>query len=459
MKKKFFLSLAAVAALAIGVVGMSAFEAHVINVTARIENALNVPLEEIDFGTVFPQEQLYEGFDVALSESFLAEGRVDDVEYFIRQKPKCGITTDDGQVLVGPTATGHISLNDQGQEVVDCGPAPRELTEDESWGQLPLLCPYLSKHKADDEGVENDEELDAFHQIGSIDEGDNLADPSDDTWVWNSIFGRLAKSDNDLEDSWILDLKVPCFGDHCAQDWASFVEGINDGVDPLDYIQPLENEHKVFGCDLWLEVYHISPPPGIGCNEKADVMMVLDRSGSIDDSELGTLKTAAKAFVDALSLSTPGVHGGQSSFADTATLDQELTDNGVTLKAAIDDLVRDGFTNLAHGISLATIELASVRDRDDASSPDFMVIITDGEPNRCLDGSDCGTTNAQNEAIAAATAAKAAGATIYVVGVGTDEDTTNYLKNNIASSLSHYYDAADFDDLEDELSDIAICEE
>jgi len=77
-----------VAALAIGVVGFSAFEAHVINVTAHIENALNVPVKEIEFGTVFPQEQFIETFNVSLSDSFLSAGRVDDVVYKIAQKPK-----------------------------------------------------------------------------------------------------------------------------------------------------------------------------------------------------------------------------------------------------------------------------------------------------------------------------------------------------------------------------------
>ena len=51
----------------------AAFEAHVINVTARIENALNVPLREITFGTVFPQEELDRVFDLSLSDSFLAQ--------------------------------------------------------------------------------------------------------------------------------------------------------------------------------------------------------------------------------------------------------------------------------------------------------------------------------------------------------------------------------------------------
>lgn len=50
----------------------AAFEAHVINVTATIENALKVNTSAIDFGTVFPQEKLDKDFTVSLSDSFVS---------------------------------------------------------------------------------------------------------------------------------------------------------------------------------------------------------------------------------------------------------------------------------------------------------------------------------------------------------------------------------------------------
>src|SRR3989344_4336144 len=97
MKKKIVLGLAA-AGTAVDMVPLfAAFEAHVINVTAKIENALSVPIEPINFGTVFPQEVLFRNVPVALSQSFIDEGRVDDVSYIIRQKPKCAITSNNGQ--------------------------------------------------------------------------------------------------------------------------------------------------------------------------------------------------------------------------------------------------------------------------------------------------------------------------------------------------------------------------
>ena len=88
MKKKILLSLITVVVIVGGVAAMSAYEAHVINVTAKIENALNVPIKEIDFGTVFPQEKLIENIWISLSGSFMEEDRVDDVAYEIHQKTK-----------------------------------------------------------------------------------------------------------------------------------------------------------------------------------------------------------------------------------------------------------------------------------------------------------------------------------------------------------------------------------
>ncbi|TSC82177.1 MAG: Ig-like, group 2, partial [Parcubacteria group bacterium Gr01-1014_20] len=106
--KKLLIGFGAVAIALVGASMFAAFEAHVVNVTARIENALSVPTTRITFGTVFPQEHLNKPLQVSLSQSFLDEDRVDDIEYFIRQKPKCAITEQDGTVLVGEAVAGHV---------------------------------------------------------------------------------------------------------------------------------------------------------------------------------------------------------------------------------------------------------------------------------------------------------------------------------------------------------------
>ncbi len=241
MKKKLILSLVAVAAVAVGVVGMSAFEAHVINVTARIENALSVTPDIIEFGTVFPQEQLDREVSIAMSQSFIDEGRADDVEYAIKQKPKCILI----EPREGMDKYGRVVHNPDTQEFTCEDPANYEM--------LPLLCPYLSKHDADPDD-QNDGELDAFH--GPIMVGPNGW--TNQTTSDLAVAGRLAKSQDDMADLWNIDLKVPCFEGHCAQDWNAYVTGINPGADPDMYVQPMEMEHEMFGCDLWIEVTGVS---------------------------------------------------------------------------------------------------------------------------------------------------------------------------------------------------------
>ena len=78
MKKLIYRSGAIVATAALvlaGAAAFSAYEAHIVNVTATIENALNVPVEAtgMDFGNVFPQESFDQTFNMSLSDAFLAQ--------------------------------------------------------------------------------------------------------------------------------------------------------------------------------------------------------------------------------------------------------------------------------------------------------------------------------------------------------------------------------------------------
>jgi len=191
---------------------------------------------------------------------------------------------------------------------------------------------------------------------------------------------------------------------------------------------------------------------GLGCNEQADVMLVLDRSGSVSGN-LDTLKTAAKAFVTSLSPSATGTHVGVASFATGATLDLHLSDDETAINAAIDGLVSGGTTNLSGGITVAYTELDNPgdgHDRDDASSPDFIVVITDGEPN---------AGGGQAGAKTAADAAKADGSEIFAVGVGISQSNADFLKADIVSPPSdqHYFDAANFGQLQTILEGLTQC--
>jgi Mg-chelatase subunit ChlD len=146
--------------------------------------------------------------------------------------------------------------------------------------------------------------------------------------------------------------------------------------------------------------------------EPEDIMLVLDRSGSMAGAPLADLKTAAKAFVDIIDKATDGTLNGTIangsrvgvvSFASTATLDVALTSNATAVKAAIDALAASGNTNHAAAITLAQSTLAG----SVPANTKEMIVFTDGM-----------TTPGLGDPHAAAAAAQAAGTVIFAIGLG-----------------------------------------
>ncbi len=223
MKKKIILSSLAVVAMLAGVVTVSAFEAHVINVTAQIENALSVSPKTITFGTVFPQEHKHHDLDINLSQAFLDEDRVKAVSYRIVQKlhpieQVYASTTEDISDVVGATGTYY-----------------------------PSLCQYLSKHKQDVDQGQNEVQVDSFHKDRHWATSGHV--------MYDAIASGYLEKDHDTEDLWDIDLAVPCFSGECAQDWPTFVTGINPLVtDPFEYTLSQDLKEATFMCDLWVEV-------------------------------------------------------------------------------------------------------------------------------------------------------------------------------------------------------------
>lgn len=223
---------------------LAAFEAHVVNVTARIENALYVHPQSIEYGTVFPQEHLWSSFFLSFSESFSEPGqtRVGKIDYVIKQKPKPRETFL--QKVGIEAARDFCHLN---------SPTNAGDPNDPYYGKCyPNLCPYLSKHPEADEspapGIQTNDgpPIPPFH------------DPEDSNYWAKGKIVKLPSNGNDPADIWGIDLAVPCFKGMCAQDWNSFVLGLNPNAgDPKQYQLPPGLEHEVFGCDLWVEVTKI----------------------------------------------------------------------------------------------------------------------------------------------------------------------------------------------------------
>jgi len=250
MKSKIF---AAVGAMGVAIVTLplfAAFEAHVINVTAKIENALYVHPQSLQFGTVFPQEYLESSFFIAFSQSFseTTQQRVGKVDYVIKQKPK---PKESFVASVGVEEARdwcHTNIPD---------PLYRGYaTSTPAWDAFyvncyPTLCPYLSKHPDNNPSTGknkfNDHGLPSFHNP-------ELESATGTIVKFNTPGNTVG---NDPSDTWTIDLSVPCFQGFCAQDWADFVHSKNPEADPDDFMLPPSLEHEILGCDLWVEVTKI----------------------------------------------------------------------------------------------------------------------------------------------------------------------------------------------------------
>ena len=140
-----------------------------------------------------------------------------------------------------------------------------------------------------------------------------------------------------------------------------------------------------------------------------DIVLILDRSGSMAGSALANLKNGAKAFIDIIDEATDGTQDGQIgsgsriavvSFASTATQDTQLITSVADLQAAVDALTAGGSTNHADAFTKASELLAAP-----STNARVMVMFTDGET----------TVGPDPSPIAAA--ARAAGVIIYAIGL------------------------------------------
>jgi hypothetical protein len=124
--KKAILIISALVMVVSGVAAVSAYEAHVVNVKAKVENALAVTLTTEDeaagglhFGTVFPQEWLNKHFFVGFSTSWSEQTRKNTVQYQVWAESK---ETDTAGVYYPWLGEGiYVKINGNWGY---CGPAP-----------------------------------------------------------------------------------------------------------------------------------------------------------------------------------------------------------------------------------------------------------------------------------------------------------------------------------------------
>ena len=106
-----------------------------------------------------------------------------------------------------------------------------------------------------------------------------------------------------------------------------------------------------------------------------DIVLILDRSGSMAGSPLDNLKSGAKKFIDIIDEATDSAQDGQIgsgsrigivSFATNAVQDTQLITSVDELKAAVDSLAAGGFTNRADSVIIYCIGLIGANGIDPA---------------------------------------------------------------------------------------------
>lgn len=202
-------------------------------------------------------------------------------------------------------------------------------------------------------------------------------------------------------------------------------------------------------CDGSLKVtLALAAAPDITTNP-TDIVLLLDRSGSMAGSPLEHMKAGAKKFIDIIDESTDGIQDGQIgsgsrigivSFADTATDNTQLITSVAELKTAVDSLQAGGSTNHADAFSKAG-------QLFDPSSANHQVIVlfTDGK------------TTAGPPPAPVAASLRASGIVIYCIGLtGADGIDVNTL-NDWATDpdASHVAITPDDAELEDLFADLA----
>ncbi|MGH7724622.1 MAG: VWA domain-containing protein [Candidatus Eiseniibacteriota bacterium] len=158
---------------------------------------------------------------------------------------------------------------------------------------------------------------------------------------------------------------------------AEIVDGDRVRVDAETQGRPVVAQ--LFGVD------HVSIGTlGVAQMKQVEIMLVLDRSGSMAGEPIADLKTAAKSFVDYFETTQEGDKVGLISFATSVRVDRGLDHNFVApIKASIDAMNAVGATNPEDALDNADGPLG-LTDQSALPPgrrvPQFVVFFSDGRP-------------------------------------------------------------------------------
>jgi Mg-chelatase subunit ChlD len=180
---------------------------------------------------------------------------------------------------------------------------------------------------------------------------------------------------------------------------------------------------------------HGTCPPGTG---QVDVALVLDESGSMSGAAIAAVQSAAISFLG--ELDPKGAQVAVIPFSTTATVLQPLTNNLRDVVRAVAKIASGGTTNYTDAMTKALGELTGPASRADV--PHIVILMTDGNPTD------------RTDVMATADKLKAAGITIFTIGLGSDLDRD--LLKQIATSADKFFEAPSETELAKVYTDIAL---
>ncbi len=287
-------------------------------------------------------------------------------------------------------------------------------------------------------------------------------------------FGLASGNNTQTTHAIIDDIRTDCPPGYCCDALGNIV--------PLDDGDPCTAD----SCDGGVVSHTDCPQECAECNTKvADIVIVLDRTGSTSTADMQESKRAAKGFLDFFGDSpirprivlasfngpcaTPSDCVGDDGENDTARLlgNGEFTSSygadglpGTGLYSVINAIPDTppwtGFTDLSAALNVARVKLESGAPE----SPKYIVVISDGVINYPPSGCNaCNCSAARTAATDEVVLVDQAGITIvavHYIGHGNGNCTENqalaghdFLRDNIATSLDYFFEGTDMDSAPD----------
>ncbi|CAI6081288.1 hypothetical protein PAECIP112173_03170 [Paenibacillus sp. JJ-100] len=178
---------------------------------------------------------------------------------------------------------------------------------------------------------------------------------------------------------------------------------------------------------------NIQGSPPVNVVKPNDVILVIDKSGSMGTEKMNNAKAAAKGFIDLMDLSKHQV--GIVDYQSGPGNGMALTNNAQSAKSYIDTIFSGGGTGTASAIDKARELLENHRPE----AQPVIVLLTDGDATQAGDG-----LNAYQYTLKKAEEAKNAGIVFYTIalldqGVNPETSGPNKLMKDMATTSHHHH--------------------